>query len=77
MAALDVHSSIWRKSRRSLGNGNCIQVAVSSDAVMVRDSADSAGPVISYPAEAWRVFVAAAKMPDPYPNGARIARPVR
>jgi Domain of unknown function (DUF397) len=28
---------------------------------MVQDSADSASPVISYPAQAWRAFVAEAK----------------
>ena len=65
MKAFDVPVGIWRKSRHSVANGNCVQVAVSSDAVMIRDSADSEGPVISYPAAAWRAFVAAAKMPTP------------
>lgn len=66
MVPFDVHASIWRKSRHSVANGNCVQVAASSDAVMVRDSADSAGPVVSYPAEAWRAFITAAKMPHPW-----------
>ncbi len=61
MTAFDVHRNIWRKSRHSIGNGNCVQVAASPDTVMVRDSADSASPIISYPVGAWRAFVAAAK----------------
>lgn len=63
MTAFEVHVSVWRKSRHSLGNGNCVQVAASSEAVLVRDSADSAGPIISYPAQAWLAFLAVAKIP--------------
>jgi hypothetical protein len=65
MTAFDVPASIWRKSRHSVANGNCVQVAASLDAVMIRDSADSEGPVISYPAAAWCSFVAAVKIPNP------------
>lgn len=61
MMTFDLHGIIWRKSRRSIGNGNCVEVAASPDTVMVRDSADFTSPVISYPAEAWRAFIAAAK----------------
>jgi hypothetical protein len=62
MTAFEVDVGIWRKSRHSLGNGNCVQVAASSDAVLVRDSADSTSSVISYSAEAWCAFIAATKM---------------
>lgn len=65
MASFDVQTSTWRKSRHSIGNGNCVQVAAARDTVMVQDSADSAGPVISYSARAWRAFVAAAKAGSP------------
>ncbi len=61
MASFDVQAAIWRKSRRSIGNGACVQAATSPEGVMVRDSADSASPVIRYPARAWRAFVAATK----------------
>jgi hypothetical protein len=61
MTAFDVDVIIWRKSRRSIGNGNCVQVTASQDTVMVRDSADSASPVIGYRAEAWRAFLTATK----------------
>ena len=62
MTALEVDVGIWRKSRHSLGNGNCVQVAASSGTVLVRDSSDSTSPVISYSAEAWRTFVAATRI---------------
>jgi hypothetical protein len=61
MGSFDVQTSTWRKSRHSIGNGNCVQVAAARDTVMVQDSADSASPVISYSVRAWRAFVAAAK----------------
>ena len=61
MTAFHGHGTIWRKPRRSIGNGACVQVAASPNTVMVRDSADSTSPVISYPAEAWRAFVVATK----------------
>ena len=62
MTAFELDVAIWRKSRHSLGNGNCVQVAASSGTMLVRDSADSTSPVVSYSAEAWRAFVAATKM---------------
>jgi hypothetical protein len=61
MTIFDVHASIWRKSRRSIGNGNCVHVAASPDTVMVRDSADFASPIIGFPEGAWRAFVAITK----------------
>ncbi|MFF5215195.1 DUF397 domain-containing protein [Micromonospora sp. NPDC000442] len=50
----------WKKSRRSGSNDQCVEVAVGlSRGVGVRDSKDPAGPVLSFDAYAWRVFVAA------------------
>ena len=50
--------SIWRKSSYSGSNGGeCIEVAVAG-AVLVRDTADHGGPVLSFTAEAWRAFTA-------------------
>lgn len=49
----------WRKSSYSGGQGgNCVEVATRAEAgsVMVRDSKDQAGPVLSFPREAWQVF---------------------
>jgi len=47
----------WRKSRRSGGGDNCVEVALAPDgAVGVRDSKDPAGPVIEFSASEWVVF---------------------
>ena len=51
--------SIWRKSSYSGDNGGeCVEVAVTG-AVLVRDTADRSGRVLSFTAEAWRAFIAA------------------
>ncbi|WP_432901111.1 DUF397 domain-containing protein [Micromonospora matsumotoense] len=50
----------WRKSRRSGSNDQCVEVATNLVGVVgVRDSKDPAGPVLTFPAYSWRVFVAA------------------
>lgn len=51
----------WRKSRRSIGNGECVEIAPVAKAVAVRDSVDPAGPVLRYPAASWQTFLADAK----------------
>ena len=48
----------WRKSSYSGDNGGaCVEVA-SADAVLVRDTTDRNGPVITFAADAWLAFVA-------------------
>lgn len=51
----------WRKSRRSMGNGDCVEVGHSTGKVLVRDSKNSAGPKLEYSAQAWRNFLTQAK----------------
>jgi Domain of unknown function (DUF397) len=52
----------WRKASYSVNNGACVEVASApSAAVMVRDSVDPSGPVVSYPARTWQRFLATAK----------------
>jgi Domain of unknown function (DUF397) len=51
--------SIWRKSSCSGSNGGeCVEVAAAG-AVLVRDTADRSGPVLTFSAEAWRAFTVA------------------
>lgn len=46
----------WRKSQAS-GTGNCVQVAVRDDQVVVRDSKDPDGPILTFTATEWDCFL--------------------
>jgi hypothetical protein len=48
----------WRKSRRSDGGGNCVEVATAGDGTIgVRDSKNKTGPVLSFTPDAWTAFL--------------------
>lgn len=51
----------WRKARRSIGAGDCVEVAPASSKILVRDSKDPDGAALGYPAAAWRSFLGDAK----------------
>jgi hypothetical protein len=51
----------WRKARRSIGNGDCVEVASADGTVAFRDSKDPEGPILSYPAGAFLSFADAVK----------------
>jgi hypothetical protein len=51
----------WRKARRSVGNGACVEVTPANGHVLVRDSQSQDGPVVPYAGITWRAFVAGAK----------------
>lgn len=52
----------FRKSTRSQGGGNCVEVADGDrSAILVRDSKDQAGPVLSFGPGGWGEFVSAMK----------------
>ncbi|MDG4793672.1 DUF397 domain-containing protein [Micromonospora sp. WMMD1082] len=47
----------WRKSRRSDGDGNCVEVAFAADgSVGVRDSKNRTGPVLEFTPAEWAAF---------------------
>jgi Domain of unknown function (DUF397) len=51
--------SNWRKSSYSGSNGGeCVEVATAG-AVLVRDTADRNGPVLTFTPDAWRAFTTA------------------
>jgi hypothetical protein len=47
----------WRKARRSMNNGACVEVATTSAGVAIRDSQDIDGEVLRYSVNSWRFFV--------------------
>jgi hypothetical protein len=48
----------FRKSSYSGGSGGaCIEVADLPDGAAVRDSKDPTGPVLEFPAGAWKAFI--------------------
>ncbi|WP_306213168.1 DUF397 domain-containing protein [Actinoplanes sp. RD1] len=50
----------WRTSSRS-SSGNCVQIAVGSATVLIRDSKDPSGPVLEVGLDAFRQFIAFVK----------------
>lgn len=48
------HSTLdWRKSSASAGQGECVEVATSGQAVLTRDSRAQAGPVLEFTTSQW------------------------
>jgi hypothetical protein len=47
----------WRKSTRSIGNGECIEVADVSNDVAVRDSMNPEVANLRFSGEAWTAFL--------------------
>lgn len=48
----------WRKSSAS-GGGNCVEVAVDGDTVLLRDTKDQqVGAVLAFTEEEWQAFLA-------------------
>ncbi|MER6400873.1 Scr1 family TA system antitoxin-like transcriptional regulator [Kitasatospora sp. NPDC001603] len=61
----------WRKSSYSGNNGgNCIEVAVGHPSLLVRDSKDPEGPVLSFPSTTWQSFIDAVRT-DTFPTPGR------
>ncbi|PKW13204.1 DUF397 domain-containing protein [Saccharopolyspora spinosa] len=51
----------WRKSRRSASNAHCVEVAVMTRAVGVRDTKDRDGGMLLFTPEQWTSFTARLK----------------
>jgi uncharacterized protein DUF397 len=60
-SSLEVRDLQWRTSRRSAGNGACVEVAPANGKIAVRDSKNPGGIWLHYPASAWRNFVSGIK----------------
>jgi hypothetical protein len=51
----------WRKAKRSIANGSCVELASTPASIAVRDSQDSDGLVLHYSTSAWVSFLEAAR----------------
>lgn len=59
----DTKFACWRKSTRSSGGDNCVEVSSAQDGTVgVRDSKDPDGTVLEFRPAAWMNFVAQAKV---------------
>jgi len=58
MAGSTMTSSTWVKSSLSFANGNCVEVSDQpGGAIGVRNSRDSAGPVLRFTPDEWQAFL--------------------
>jgi Domain of unknown function (DUF397) len=54
-----VDTATWRKSSHSGNNGgNCVEVVGATGVVLVRDTVNRPGALLSIPARAWQEFTA-------------------
>jgi hypothetical protein len=51
---------VWQKSTAST-SGDCLEVAFAEDAVLVRNSRQSSGPVLSFTISEWNAFLTGAR----------------
>jgi hypothetical protein len=59
----------WRKSRRSVSSGNCVEVAANLPGVIaVRDSKDPDGPLLTFSPAQWAAFTAAVRSGEFVPS---------
>jgi hypothetical protein len=58
----EVYDLQWRKARRSVGNGACVEVVAAKEQILIRDSQDLDGPIMHYPLRSWHAFLSDAKM---------------
>lgn len=61
MTAREEEPPSWFKSSRSAGNGACVEVAITSTYIGVRDSKDKTGPALAVDRRAWSEFVHAVR----------------
>jgi hypothetical protein len=65
MTGSDHSRPVWRKSSYSGQNGNCVEVADLSPAVVVRDSMNPDGQQLAFPAPTWCAFTRQIQAADP------------
>ena len=56
MANLESSSTPWRKSTAS-AQGNCVEVSFADESVLMRNSRNPEGPVLSFTHSEWEAFL--------------------
>ena len=54
---VDLKSAVWRKSRQSNGEGNCVEVAFVDDIIAVRDSKNRSKEPLIFTKNEWKAFL--------------------
>ena len=54
---MEIIPPIWRKSRRSGMNGECVELARLAEDIAVRDSKAPPGAILKFRADSWQAFV--------------------
>lgn len=57
MLAVKITQMAWRKSNAS-GSDNCVEVAAARGSVLIRDSKDLHGPILTFSGPEWARFLA-------------------
>ena len=61
MSSKDTAHAVWRKSARSNGSGDCVEVADLGSAVGVRDSKNPTGPALEFSHGEFQAFIRSVK----------------
>lgn len=74
---MDSDGAVWRKSSWSSGggDGDCVEIAILTDAVMVRDSQRPDGPILTFARTEWQAFLDVIRRRDCRPERTFIDEP--